>query len=145
MGPTQLSTFLGWGISICLTQVTGFKCLPIVPYSSSELQYYFMILGRMGHSNHKCFSCDASVTTFGECACRGRNWTTERIQTEITNYAIANAAAGSPLLHGLTPEEIQVKRAVSKEDSSKSGIKIFDVLFKNIELRNFKCLGLARE
>ena len=76
--------------------ITGDKCLPFVPYHSSDGQYMFMVQERHGHAGSKCFICDATRTgepgdrnVYGPCSCRGNDWTVDRIDTQVQNYILA--------------------------------------------------------
>ena len=122
-----------------LSFLTGYKCLPIVGYNGSDLQYTAMVQGRPNHALSKCLTCDANKSTYKDCCCKGVDWMIERFDKEVKNYCIAHAPIGSPLLEGLSAEQIADIKATSIKESKISGITEYEVLFRNIESRNFVC------
>jgi hypothetical protein len=98
MLPAKRSTFTDGETNVSLDIITCYKFLQMESYHVGDLQYMFMVQGRHGHAGSKCPFCDATRTgkdgdlrVYGPCACRGADWTIDRIQTEVKNYIRAHA------------------------------------------------------
>jgi len=133
-------------------EMLSYKCIPLVMYMCSDLQFIFMVYGRMGHASSKCYCCDATSSreSFGGGCYLGEAWTLARIQSEIEDYKTANLPDG-PEHDPISAEELSELKSRSKANSALSGIKGDDVLFKNVDISNVRSpylhirLGIGNE
>ena len=129
------------------------RSIPINCYIAGDLAYLFMLVGRMNHSTCKCIRCmcTSSKESYGQNCMEGDMWTLENMALQVANYKIAHASDDSPLLIGLSQEDIARIKAQSKEDSAKSGIKSYEALITNVAMENWKLptlhirLGIGNE
>ena len=117
---------------------------PISCYIAGDLAYLFMLVGRMNHSTCKCIRCmcTSSKESYGQSCMEGDMWTLENMALQVANYKIAHASSDSPLLIGLSQDDIARIKAQSKEDSAKYGIKGYESLITNAPMENWKLYTL---